>query len=217
MNRIIIYEPMTALTDLFIALLGVYFARELHEWYGVRFMNTHWHWSYGFVLLALGGLLGAISHGFGPHFPVIVRVAVWKMTLFSIGFAGFFLVMATLYHLFPFHTVQWLRWIPVILLTGYLFVVSRDDRFINAVIFYVPAMLFILLAMLYSKYSLNNPGAGWIAVGIIISFVAAGIQVSGFDLHRHFNHNDLYHVVQMAGMYYIYRGALLINDFGVVS
>jgi hypothetical protein len=35
---------------------------------------------------------------------------------------------------------------------------------------------------------------------------AALVQRSGFALHRHFNHNDLYHVVQMLGTWLLYRG-----------
>jgi Family of unknown function (DUF6962) len=31
-------------------------------------------------------------------------------------------------------------------------------------------------------------------------------------LQRHFNHNDLYHVIQMVGMYVFYKGAILLRD-----
>jgi hypothetical protein len=29
-------------------------------------------------------------------------------------------------------------------------------------------------------------------------------------LSRHFNHNDLYHVIQLIGLYFFYKGALLL-------
>jgi len=41
------------------------------------------------------------------------------------------------------------------------------------------------------------------------------VQVSGFSLHQHFNHNDLFHVFQMVGMIVMYRGSQLILDYGV--
>jgi hypothetical protein len=47
--------------------------------------------------------------------------------------------------------------------------------------------------------------------GMVVSFLAAGVQMSGMTLHRHFNHNDLYHVIQMAGFYLLYRGGGMLT------
>ncbi|MDZ4854296.1 MAG: hypothetical protein SGJ26_05485 [Nitrospirota bacterium] len=38
------------------------------------------------------------------------------------------------------------------------------------------------------------------------------VQVNGVALHQDFNHNDLYHVVQMGGMSLFYRGALVLKE-----
>jgi hypothetical protein len=46
----------------------------------------------------------------------------------------------------------------------------------------------------------------------VVSVLAATIQVNGVALHHDFNHNDLYHVIQMGGMYLFYRGALVLKD-----
>ncbi len=54
--------------------------------------------------------------------------------------------------------------------------------------------------------------AGWIVAGILASFVGAGVQMSGFALHRHFNHNDLYHVIQAGALYLLFRGGMLLRD-----
>jgi hypothetical protein len=71
-------------------------------------------------------------------------------------------------------------------------------------------MAFVLGAMGLSYVSSGSPGAKLIAVGILISFGAAAVQRSGFKLARHFNHNDIYHVIQLIGLYFFYRGALLL-------
>jgi hypothetical protein len=34
----------------------------------------------------------------------------------------------------------------------------------------------------------------------------------GFALHQHFNHNDLYHVIQIAAMVLFYIGAKQLRD-----
>ncbi len=58
----------------------------------------------------------------------------------------------------------------------------------------------------------SRPRGRWTAAGVAVSFAAAAVQQSGLALHRHFNHNDLYHVIQMGGLYLLYRGGLLLRD-----
>ncbi|NOZ75130.1 MAG: hypothetical protein GXO90_07085 [FCB group bacterium] len=209
-----IYEPMTVFTDLLIAGFAVYFSVELNRKFGVSLMNTTWHWVWVFRFLAVGSLLGAISHGVGPYFPQGVRDWIWKGTTLSIGLVSFFFILAGFYRAFPYAMVQWLRWLPLLALLAYSVVILRDPRFINVVKFYAPSLILVLLIMIYSAWGQSAPGAGKIAIGIVISFMAAGVQVSGWDLHRNFNHNDLYHIVQIVGMTYIYRGALFLTDYG---
>jgi hypothetical protein len=48
--------------------------------------------------------------------------------------------------------------------------------------------------------------------GVAVSVAAGLVQASRFALHEHFNHNDLYHVIQIAAMALFYRGALRLND-----
>jgi hypothetical protein len=42
--------------------------------------------------------------------------------------------------------------------------------------------------------------------------VAGIVQARRLALHRLFNHNDLYHVIQMVALYTFYRGGLLLVD-----
>jgi hypothetical protein len=46
----------------------------------------------------------------------------------------------------------------------------------------------------------------WIRRGLIVSAVGFAIQKIGWDIHHHFNHNDLYHVIQIAGFWCLYEG-----------
>jgi hypothetical protein len=38
------------------------------------------------------------------------------------------------------------------------------------------------------------------------------VQASGVTLHRHFNHNDLFHVIQIGATLVFYRGARRLRD-----
>jgi len=46
----------------------------------------------------------------------------------------------------------------------------------------------------------------WIRRGLIVSAAGFGIQKIGWDFHQHFNHNDFYHVIQIAGFWCLYEG-----------
>jgi hypothetical protein len=57
----------------------------------------------------------------------------------------------------------------------------------------------------------RRAGHRWLKRGLFVTLVGVAIQQSGCGVHTHFNHNDLYHVVQMAGLYCLYRGALALE------
>jgi hypothetical protein len=47
----------------------------------------------------------------------------------------------------------------------------------------------------------------WLKWGIAISAAGFVIQKSGWDIHHNFNHNDLFHIIQIAGFWCFYEGA----------
>jgi len=47
----------------------------------------------------------------------------------------------------------------------------------------------------------------WLKWGIAISAAGFVIQKAGWDIHHNFNHNDLFHVIQIAGFWCFYEGA----------
>ncbi len=206
---------MTTFTDVLIIAAAIWFARELQELYNLRLMNVHWHFNKAMWMVAVAGLFGAVSHGAGPYLPPGLRSFLWKVTLLSVGLTSFSLVLTALYHVFPFDTVRLLRWVMVGLMVGYIVLIYKDERFINAVKFYIPSLVFLLAVMLYSWFELQNPGANLLVWGVLVAFLGSGIQVSGFSLHKYFNHNDIYHFIQIGSMYLLYRGAILIGDYGV--
>jgi len=212
-KRTLIHEPMTVVTDLILSALAVYFAVCLGRQHELLHMNVHLYFSYAFWALSLGALLGALTHGLGRNLSVAAGRILWRGTLFSLGVAAFFLLLATGYHAFSVQSVQLLEWMAVLLLALYAIVILRDDRFLWAVLFYATALLVMLSVMLYDLFSRGLAGSGIVVAGILVSFAAAIIQRSGLTLHRHFNHNDLYHVIQMIGLYYLYRGAMMLQDW----
>lgn len=214
MNKPFIYEPMTAFTDLLIFALGLYFAKELYGFYTAKLYDVHLYFMMVFFFMGLAGLFGTLSHGIGPHFSDGVHTFLWRMTLYSIGLTTFSMLLGGLYHVVPFQTMEWLKWLPLIGLIVFFVLITKHDDFSTVVWFYIPVMTLVLIMMLYSWLRFQSDGTVWIIMSILVAFVGAIVQQSGFSMHKHFNYNDIYHVIQMGSMYLLYRGVLVLKDFG---
>jgi len=200
-------EPMTVLTDVLLAAAAAYCGVKI---YVASATPVHLYFSLSFFLVALGTLAGATIHAI-RHTSLVSRVPLlWRITGIAVGTSATAMLAATFYHILPADYADLLRWTVLGLSIIYAAYIWRDYRFQNVIIFYSILMAFILGAMGLSYVSTGSPGAKLIAVGIIISFGAAAIQRSGFKLARHFNHNDIYHVIQLIGLYFFYKGALLL-------
>lgn len=70
----------------------------------------------------------------------------------------------------------------------------------------------LLLLALLALGGRRRPGARSLLAGVLVGFAGALVQRSGFALHPHFNHNDLFHVVEMAGVWLYYRAAAALQD-----
>ena len=212
MPKTIIYEPMTTITDVLIAIIALYYARELTAIYLHQLLNVQYHWIWTFRMLALGAFLGAISHGIGPYLSPVLQDSVWKFTTYSIGIMSYFMVLTMLHHLFDYPIVLRLRWILIGLIIIYLVIVTINDNFINVIRFYLPLMVIVVLGLLYTRLTVNADGTNMIILGILISFIAAGVQQSRVVLHENMNYNDIAHFIQMVAMWCFYRGSLVIKD-----
>ena len=86
----------------------------------------------------------------------------------------------------------------------------RHDAFVNVIVEYGAAML--LVARCCSSPRRGSAASrrrdGW-SPAWRVTFAAARVQQSGFDLHRHLNHNDLQHLVQMVAVWLLYKAAEL--------
>ena len=54
--------------------------------------------------------------------------------------------------------------------------------------------------------------APWVWGSIAVSVLAALVQHFGVSPHPRFNHNDLYHVIQIIALWLLYRGGLLMTS-----
>lgn len=53
----------------------------------------------------------------------------------------------------------------------------------------------------------RREGIRWLKGGLAITLVGLAVLVGRVSFHEHFNQNDLYHVIQMGGLYCLFRAA----------
>jgi hypothetical protein len=200
-------EPMTVLTDILLAAAAVFGGVKI---YSVSATPVHLYFSLSFFLIALGTLAGATIHAVRHTSLVSWVPLLWRITGIAVGTSVTAMLAATAYHTMPADYADVLRWTILGLSIIYAGYIWWDYRFRNVIVFYSICMVLVLGAMGLNYVATGSPGAKLIAVGVLISFGAAAVQRSGFKLARHFNHNDIYHVIQLVGLYFFYKGALLL-------
>lgn len=189
-----ISEPMTLATDYALGAVAALL--------GLRLRHVCKPWALALLALAAAAFLGGTWHG------IVQSPVLWKATLLSAGLASFAMLVgsaALTLHGFPRRAVVVFASSKLALYSAW--VLLHDD--FTAVIADSGLSLAIVGALHFTN--------GWMLAGVATSVAAALVQASGVGLHRHFNHNDLYHVVQAAALFFFYRGIVAATRTGGVS
>jgi hypothetical protein len=205
-------EPATMLTDYGLgalcALLGwrLWVAGQASMRMSVRC------WAAGMGALAVASFAGGTVHGFSLMVPEPVLQGLWKGTALAVGLAGFSFFTGTVVASLARPWRPWLIIISCTQFAAYVVWMAIHNDFRYVIYNYSVTFAAILFIQIYNKLVRKKQSAGWMIAGVLVTFVAALVQQSGTALHPSFNHNDLYHVIQMAGMALLYRGAARLED-----
>ena len=193
-------EPTTTITDYVLAVeivfLGILLLR-MNSSLPVRL------WAFSFFVLAVAAAAGGTYHGLIERMSPLTSQRIWKVTLYAVGIATFLMLSATVlaYLAPPWKMI--LLTITILQFVLYVYVIHGRNDFRYVIYNYVPAMFAILCIAVYH-------GNLWLVGAVLISFAGAAVQRSGVVLHKHLNFNDLYHFIQMVGMYFFYRGGRIL-------
>ena len=199
-------------TDYVLALLCCYFAWRLWRVGKGTAQASVCSWAAGFVCFGLASLAGGTVHGFSTILSEALLQDLWKLTAYAMGLASFFLLTGTLNACTLPSVRRFAMLIPYVQLIVYALWMATHDDFRYVIYDYAFTNLSILALQLYAGMSHRAVSAPWLAGGVLVSFLAAAVQMNEISFHQHFNHNDLYHVIQMGGMYLFYRGARVLKD-----
>ncbi len=167
-----------------------------------------------FLSLAVGAGLGGTSHGFFPYDAGAVGVALWGLTLVFLGIAAWGGWTVFAWSSFAPRPARVVTAVSGAILLGYIYYVAVIDQAYSVVILhYVPAILALTFAF-FARALQSGHRMAWVGLtGLILTFVAAGVQLAGFGLHpRYFNHNAMYHVIQFVALLLFYKGGRWLCD-----
>ena len=83
----------------------------------------------------------------------------------------------------------------------------------NAALFAMGLSGGCMLGGIHAAYIRRGEGTvKWMASGALVTLVGLAVQQTGFRSHLDFNHNDIYHVIQIAAFYLLFKGACTLRD-----
>jgi hypothetical protein len=210
-----ISEPTTLITDYILATVAAVCAVLLLKQDGRR-QSSVLYWALALCATAAASYVGGTYHGFQHELSGPMASMLWKATTMSMGVASVFLLAGAFTAAFSSPTRRWLIGAAALKLVIYVMWMLEHDEF-RFVIYDYGSTLAILLLLVTAGQTHGVSGhRAYIVSGILVSIAAAAAQQSGFRLHEHFNHNDLMHVVQMGGVWLLYKGGARLRDAGVV-
>ncbi len=193
-------ELTTAATD---AALGLFCFAVLLRLAVIRVYTTWkkalWCWVFG--LLGLASVLGAVVHGL--KLSESVRAVLWQPLYLSLGLSVALVLIGGIY--------DWrgevaartlLPWAVAIGASFFALTRLLGGAFLIFVVYEATFMVATLAMYVFLSTTRRLAGAGMITVGIGLSMVASAVQASAFSVRLIvlFDHNGLFHLVQMTAI-----------------
>ena len=200
-------ELTTAATD---AVLAVVCAGLVWWLFDARPSWTRGVWLWLFALTAVASVLGAAAHGL--LLSDRVRTGLWQPLYLSLGLTIALFAVAAI--------SDWkgepaaravLPWALALGVGFYASTYFLNGAFVMFVMYEAIAMVFVLGVYATLWLSRGVPGAAFVVAGTALSIVAAAVQASTMTVRVvvPFDHNGLFHLIQLVGMVVLAAGVRL--------
>jgi hypothetical protein len=158
-------------------------------------------WSWIFRLLAASSFLGAVAHGF--MLSSALRNLLWQPLYLFLGIDVALFLLAAVADWRGEKTARTLLAGAIVIgIVFYSLTVILEGNFLVFIVYEGAVMISAM--GIYATLALRRrlPGAGTIAVGILLTLVAAALQAGTlrFTLIWTFDHNGIFHCVQMPSL-----------------
>jgi hypothetical protein len=202
----VVAEADIALTDWGLALEAVLMAIFVRA--AGRARIRVW-WTTFFAATAVGAFLGGMVHGFFADTPSVVGVVLWRLTLLGIGVTALAAWAIGAYAFGNPIAATWIVRAAVVAFVGYgVVVLLVTDAFTVAIAHYVPAAVFLLVALVrvYRRKAALPVLAG--VIGLLLLFLGSWVQWFHIGVHPlYFTYNALYHAIEAVALLGLYGSA----------
>jgi hypothetical protein len=203
-------EPTTVLTDYLLASMALALARRL-SCSGSHPTVLRLLWGASFLALAVAAFVGGTWHGIPPHAVPTLRQQLWAITYVTIGLADLLILAgAARAAMAGGPRVAVLALVAGRFLVYAALILERRDFRDVACEYGVTLLLLLVFSIDLARR--RERAAGFVLGGVLVSFAGGLAQSLRFDLHPQFSHNDLFHVIQMGGLWLLFRAGLLLRD-----
>ena len=203
-----LYEPATLITDYLLSALTLALGWRLGR--DQPPLARRW-FARTLLLSALSAFVGGSYHGLAPNFPPDIAAVWWRAVLVVLSFVSAALALSWMHEIVTPTHHRWVRVVIVLKLGVFVLIALIKPAFLVAIGDYGTA----LLAWLAAAAVLRRPWRAWMLTAIGLSAAAAAIEQLRLSPSLHFNHNDLYHVVQGVAFVGFYRAARLFGRTNV--
>lgn len=190
-------ELTTSATDALLAIeCIVIIALLLRTAPADRWRTNLWCWVFG--LLAIASFLGALVHG--VEMPKTMRTALWTPLYLSLGIlVVLFIVGAVADWRGPVAAMRLVPWGLGVSAAFFGLTALMGGAFIVFIVYAVAVLLGALAIYIFLAASHRLKGAVVVALAILLNLAAAAVQASNVSFHLlfPFDHNGLFHLVQM--------------------
>ena len=207
-----IFEPMTLATDVLLGLLTATLGWRMVREGGAASRHAPRLFGSALGATAIGSFAGGTYHGFAPILDPAVAALLWKLATLAMGVASFLLTAAAITSAWAGSLRRGLLVAAAVKLLVYSAWMLTHDDFLFVIVEYGSSLLVVLGLLALHRLHGAERFRTYLGGGILVSIVAAVIQQTGVRLHRHFNHNDLMHVVQMGAVWLLYQGGRRLHD-----
>jgi hypothetical protein len=206
-------EQTTAATDLLLGLLAISLVLAL-QWIKSPDLSKKNYWSLMLCFLAGSSILGALAHGF--EMSKTANYIIWYPLYFClIGVIACFL-LGSVHELWRKNrSAKMTPWLLASAFIIYL-VTAIPDFFLLFIIYEGLGMLISLGIFIWLFAHDKNKAALWMISGILVTIAAAAAQALGpfqWRLIWEFDHNGLFHLIQIPGIILIFLG--IRNSFQI--
>jgi len=195
-------EAWTLVTDYAVALLALGLAARLRARAATRPMAPAIAW------VALAAFAGGTFHGLRAGLGLPGKIALWGLTSVALAAASFSLLVGYGRARLQPRWHDRLRALALGKLAVLVVLLLLDPGILWLIVDYLSSML-----LLVGLYAANEPRARasvWLYAAVGLSVAGALIQRLRIAPSTAFNHNDLYHVVQMVSLVCFYRTAVCV-------